>query len=205
MLKRAFDIVAATLAILLAAPLMILIAVLVRSTSPGPALYVGVRIGLRCKPFRMFKFRSMVHDADSCGPTVTSADDVRVTAVGRFLRRTKLDELPQLFNVVKGDMSIVGPRPELFANLHWYDAEAKQALSVKPGITDWATLRLGDVGARLQGSACPERDYFATIWPDKRRWQLEYVAQRSFGTDLKIILLTLKMLTIDRLGRRRGD
>ena len=201
-LKRTFDIASASLALGLLVPLLVGIAILVKSTSPGPVLYAGLRIGYRAKPYRMYKFRSMVANAATVGPTVTADDDERITAVGRLLRRTKLDELPQLFNVLKGDMSIVGPRPEVVENLHLYDAEASIALLVKPGLTDWATLYLGDIGMRLRGSACPERDYFATMWPQKRRLQLEYVAKLSFWTDLKIIFLTLRMLTIERMSRR---
>ena len=184
------------LAIGLLMPLLVFIAVLIKSTSRGPVIYAGLRIGRFGEPFRMYKFRSMVCNADSLGPTVTAADDPRITAVGRFLRRTKLDELPQFFNVVKGDMSIVGPRPEVMSNLFLYDAEARAVLDVRPGVTDCATVRLGDVEKRLQGSECPERDYVVTIWPEKRRLQLEYVAQQSFRTDLKIIFLTLKLLLL---------
>ncbi len=158
----------------------------------GPIFYRGERTGLHGKPFRIFKFRTMVVDAEKLGASSTSDDDARITRIGKFLRRYKLDELPQLINVLTGDMSLVGPRPEVKKFTDLYTDEEKSILSVKPGITDWASIWNPDEGAMLAGSTDPDRDYLEKIRPQKIRLQLKYVRERSFWTDIRIILLTLK-------------
>ena len=162
----------------------------------GPVFYRGERVGLHGKPFRIFKFRTMVVDAEKLGASSTSDDDVRITKIGRFLRRYKLDELPQLINVLIGDMSLVGPRPEVKKFTDLYTDEEKMILTIRPGITDWASIWNPDEGAILAGSTDPDRDYLEKIRPEKIRLQLKYVRERSFWTDLRIIILTLKTILI---------
>ena len=201
--KRVLDVLASTISLIVLTPLLALIAVLIRLDSRGPVFYRGLRIGQRGRPFRMFKFRTMVADADRVGPPSTAADDPRITRVGRLLRRLNLDELPQFINVLLGQMSIVGPRPEVPEVVALYPEDERQAvLSVRPGITDWATLWIRDEGKRLEGSADPHRTYLEEIWPVKRRLQLEYIRTQSLATDLKIIGLTLKTHLIDRFSSR---
>jgi lipopolysaccharide/colanic/teichoic acid biosynthesis glycosyltransferase len=190
--KRLLDVAAAATGLFLLSPLFFLIALLIRREDGGPIFYRGERVGLHGELFRIFKFRTMVVDAERLGASSTSDDDLRITAVGRFLRRYKLDELPQLMNVVIGEMSLVGPRPEVKKFTALYTDEEKVLLSVRPGITDWASLWNVDEGALLKGSADPDRDYMEKIRPEKIRLQLKYVRERSLWTDLRIILLTLK-------------
>ena len=191
MTKRAFDIVMAASGLLLAAPVLLLAAVAIQMDSRGPVFYRAVRAGLHGRPFRMFKFRTMVANADRIGGSSTADGDPRVTHVGRFLRKHKLDELPQLFNVITGDMSLVGPRPEVFEYVNMFTEEEREILSVRPGITDWATLWNPDEGRVLAGADDPDRVYLEEIRPAKIRWQLEYVRRRSFATDLKILAQTV--------------
>lgn len=200
MLKRAVDILLSSVALLLLAPLFLVVALLIKLDSPGPVFYRGLRVGRYGRPFRMYKFRTMVANAERIGPSSTAADDPRITRVGRWLRRLNLDELPQFINVLRGEMSVVGPRPDIPEVVEMYPEEERKAvLSVRPGITDWATLWIRDEGARLQGSEDPHQKYLEEIWPEKRRLQLKYVREYSLWTDTKIILLTLKSHLIDRL------
>lgn len=200
MLKRLLDVVVSLVALVLLLPLFAIIAVLIRLDSPGPVFYRSTRTGQHGKPFRMFKFRTMVANADRIGPPSTAGDDPRITRVGGILRRLNLDELPQFINVLRGEMSIVGPRPEVpDVTSLLPEEERHQILSVRPGITDWATLWIRNEGERLRGSADPHRKYLEEIWPEKRRLQLEYVRNRSFWTDLRIMGLTLKVHLLDRL------
>lgn len=194
MVKRLFDIVASTSGLIATLPLMVLISISVKSDSEGLVFYRGVRIGLHGKPFHIFKFRTMEVDAEKSGASSTSDDDPRITRIGRFLRKYKLDELPQLINVLVGDMSLVGPRPEVKKFTDLYTEEEKEILTVRPGITDWASLWNPDEGALLKGSNDPDRDYMEKIRPQKIRLQLKYVRERSFLTDIKIIFLTLKTI-----------
>jgi len=136
----------------------------------------------------------MVIDAEKLGASSTSDDDPRITRIGKFLRKYKLDELPQLINVLLGDMSLVGPRPEVRKFTDLYTEEEKAILTVRPGITDWASIWNPDEGAILAGSADPDQDYLEKIRPEKIRLQLKYVRERTFWTDIKIILLTLKTI-----------
>lgn len=192
--KRTIDLIIALLGLALLSPLLIAIAIWVELSSPGPVLYAGIRIGKDGAPFRMLKFRSMVVNADSTGGSSTTADDVRLTSAGRFLRRFKLDELPQLVNVLRGDMSFVGPRPQVEWAVRLYNPEERQLLSVRPGITDFASLRFRNEAEILGGSSDPDRDYLDKIAPTKIRLGLFYVRNYSFAVDAKILTATLLSL-----------
>jgi lipopolysaccharide/colanic/teichoic acid biosynthesis glycosyltransferase len=198
--KRLFDIVAAALAIAVLSPVFAAIAVLVRLDSPGPVLYRGVRVGRYGRRFTMFKFRTMVVGADRLGGPSTASDDPRITRIGRWLRKRKLDELPQLINVLRGEMSIVGPRPEVPEYVERFTAQEQVILSVRPGMTDWASIWNADEGAVLAGSPDPERVYLERIRPEKIRLQLEYVRCRSLSVDLAIIWETFWVI----VGRRKA-
>jgi lipopolysaccharide/colanic/teichoic acid biosynthesis glycosyltransferase len=193
-MKRSLDLLLSLGGVLVLLPIGLMIALAIKGESTGPVFYRGVRAGRFGKPFRIFKFRTMVVNADKIGGPSSAADDPRITRVGGFLRRYKLDELPQLINIFKGEMSFVGPRPEVLQYVAMFSAEEKAILSVPPGITDWASIANPDEGARLAGSPDPEKTYLEKIRPEKIRLQLEYVRRRSFGTDMKILLETLKVL-----------
>lgn len=192
--KRLFDVVLSVIGVLVLSPAFLVIIYCIKSEDGGPIFYRGERVGLHGKPFRIFKFRTMVVDAEKLGASSTSDDDPRITKIGRFLRKYKLDELPQLINVLLGDMSLVGPRPEVKKFTDLYTEEEKAILTVRPGITDWASIWNPDEGALLAGSKDPDKDYFEKIRPEKIRLQLKYVRERSFLTDIKIIALTLKTI-----------
>ena len=194
MAKRLFDFVFSLAGILFLSPLMFAIFILIKLSSPGPALYAGTRIGRFGKAFRLFKFRTMVANADKIGGPSTAEDDPRVTKVGRVLRRYKLDELPQLINVLKGEMSLVGPRPEVAAEVELYSPEQRELLKVAPGITDWASMRFHNEGEILKGSADPHQTYQEKIRPEKIRLGLEYIQKRSFWVDMQILTGTLELL-----------
>ena len=197
MIKRIIDRVMATIGLAVLSPVLVALWVAVRRSSPGPALYRGLRVGQNGVPFHILKFRTMVVNAEVLGGSCTSTDDVRITPVGRWLRKYKLDELPQLLNVLKGDMSFVGPRPEVQRYADLFNAEEKQILSVRPGITDCATLWNSDEEAILAGSPDPERAYLEIIRPTKIRLQLKYVHERNLWIDFKIFSATV-MLVLQR-------
>jgi lipopolysaccharide/colanic/teichoic acid biosynthesis glycosyltransferase len=192
--KRLFDLVFSLVGLLVLSPLMLAIAILIKLTSSGPVLYAGTRIGQFGKPFRLFKFRTMVANADKIGGPSTADDDTRVTKVGRVLRRYKLDEIPQLINVLTREMSFVGPRPEVAAEVELYSPEQRDLLKVVPGITDWASMRFHNEGEILKGSADPHQTYRERIRPEKIRLGLEYVQKRSFRVDMQILTGTLGLL-----------
>lgn len=193
MLKRLFDIVFSWLGLVLFSPLILLIAVLIGCESPGPVFYPGKRVGRGGKEFKMLKFRSMVMNADKLGGPSTSADDPRLLRVGRFLRNHNLDELPQLINVLKGEMSFVGPRPEVLSEVETYDKETRDIiLSVRPGLTDLATLANIHEEEILRGAPDPHEAYRRLIQPQKLKLAKEYVKTRSFRLDIEILLRTLK-------------
>ena len=202
MLKRTLDITLAFTSLLFLSPLFLLVGMLIKLDTRGPIFYRSVRVGLNGKQFRMFKFRTMVADADSTGVTSTAADDLRITWVGRYVRRFNLDELLQFINVLIGHMSIVGPRPQVLWAVERYSEEERQILTVRPGITDWATLWIQDEGELLRDSQDPDKDYLEKIWPVKRDLQLKYVRERSIRADIKIMFLTFKVHLIDRILRR---
>jgi lipopolysaccharide/colanic/teichoic acid biosynthesis glycosyltransferase len=192
--KQAFDVALAVLGLVVLAPVLAIIAVAIGLDSPGPVFYRGLRAGRHGKPFRIFKFRTMVVNADKIGGPSSTADDPRITSIGNFLRRFKLDELPQLLNVIKGEMSFVGPRPEVMQEVVLYTDQEKRLLDVRPGITDWASIKFRNEGELLMGSPDPHQAYLEKIRPEKVRLGLEYVRSRSFVIDCRIILLTLKAI-----------
>ena len=201
MWKRFFDFIISLIVLIVFSPLFIILAILIKQDSEGPVFYRQVRIGKDGKPFRIFKFRTMVHNADKSGVTSTKEDDVRITKMGRFIRKYNLDELAQFINVLKGEMSIVGPRPEIPYYVNMFTEEEKIILSVKPGITDWACIWNPDEGKLLAGSDDPDRDYLEKIRPEKIRLQLRYVKEHSFWIDFKIMLMTLKVHLIEPIIR----
>ena len=192
MMKRLFDIIFSFLGILISLPLFFVLVLMVKLGSSGQAFYKAERIGKDSKPFKMYKFRTMVVNADKIGGPSTSADDPRLTKIGKFLKKYQLDELPQLINVLKGEMSFVGPRPEvpLYVNM-MTEEEKKIILSVLPGMTDFASLWDFHEGEILRGSLDPEKTYMEKIRPEKIRLQIKYVKNRSFWLDIKIIFKTI--------------
>ncbi len=198
--KRTFDLMAASVGLVILSPLLLVIACAIRCDTRGPVFYRGVRTGLNGTLFRIRKFRTMVPHAESLGGRVTARDDARVTRVGRILRRYKLDELPQLMNVIKGEMSVVGPRPEVSEYTDLYTDEEHLILSVRPGITDYASIelvQLGEVvGNDTQDGAFEER--VRRVLEIKNALRVKYVRERTFLGDIKLILLTLRKLIIGR-------
>ena len=195
MLKRLLDIIASFVWFLILLPLFLLLALLVKLEDGGAVFYRGVRVGKGGKQFRMLKFRTMVLDADKVGGPSTADDDSRITRIGKLLRKFKLDEIPQLINVLIGEMSFVGPRPEVPFYVDMFTEEEKKILTVRPGITDWASLWNSDEGALLAGSSDPEKTYMEEIRPEKIRLQLKYVNENSLLIDAKILFQTfLKLL-----------
>jgi lipopolysaccharide/colanic/teichoic acid biosynthesis glycosyltransferase len=171
--------------------LLALIAIWVKLDSSGPVFYRGRRAGRHGKPFGIFKFRSMVVNADKIGGPSTSGDDPRVTHSGRFIRRFKLDELTQLINVLLGHMSLVGPRPEVVHKVELYNDEERQVMELRPGITDWASIWNADEGGLLEGAPDPDEAYERILRPTKLQLQLHYCRTRTFLGDIKIILYTI--------------
>ena len=190
--KRLFDIIFSFLGLTILSPILLTVAFLVKLSSPGSVFFRGERIGRQGKPFEIYKFRTMVTGAEEMGGPSPPIDDPRLTKIGRFLKRFQLDELPQLINVLKGEMSFVGPRPEVpfYVNMMTQE-EKKIILSIKPGITDLASLWDFREGEILKGSQDPEKTYQEKIRPEKIRLQKEYVKNRSFWLDIKIILKTI--------------
>jgi lipopolysaccharide/colanic/teichoic acid biosynthesis glycosyltransferase len=198
MSKRAFDIALAVAGLLVTSPLLAILAIVVKCSSPGPVLYRGVRIGRHGRPFTILKFRTMIADAERVGGTSTSDDDPRVTWVGRWMRSHKLDELPQLFNVLGGSMSLVGPRPQVAWAVDRYTTHERALLSVRPGLTDYASIHFSNEGELLRGAVDADTLYLELIAPTKIRLGLEYVQRLSWFEDLRILLATV----VVALGRR---
>ncbi|MFC1789846.1 sugar transferase [Patescibacteria group bacterium] len=193
MTKRLFDIIFSFIGLILSLPMIAIIALLIKRESSGPVFYIGKRAGKNEKEFKMFKFRSMVMDADKIGGPSTPGDDPRLLKTGKFIRKYQLDELPQFINILKGDMSFVGPRPEIPQEVALYDKETRDIiLSVKPGLTDLATLENVHEEEVLKGEKNPHETYRRLIQPQKLKLAKEYVQKRSFWLDIKIILKTLK-------------
>ena len=190
-MKRSFDIAFSVLGLAVLSPILLSIAWCIKNEDGGPVFYRGVRVGLHGKPFRIYKFRTMVVKAEKMGPSSTSEGDPRITGVGRWIRKHKLDELPQLLNVFLGDMSFVGPRPQVKWAVDLYTSAEKAILTVRPGITDYASLRFANEAEILKGSKDPDQAYLEKIHPEKMRLSLEYVRNRSFWLDLKLIFLTV--------------
>jgi lipopolysaccharide/colanic/teichoic acid biosynthesis glycosyltransferase len=177
--KRLFDIFFSAAGLILLAPLFIAVALLVKLGSPGPVFFVQRRMGRSFRPFDLYKFRSMVVDAPDAGISITVAEDPRITRVGRLLRKTKIDELPQLWNVLKGDMSLVGPRPEVEKYVEIHRDDYEEILRVRPGITDIASLTYKDEEKVLKGKTDPEEFYIHVLLPERLKWR-RYVRKASF-------------------------
>lgn len=192
MIKRGFDVLASSIALIVLGPVMAIIGVLVKRDSAGPALFRQERVGRDGKPFTLLKFRSMTNDSSATPPLLTITTDPRITRFGSRLRSHKLDELPQLLNVVRGDMSIVGPRPEVpeYVAL-WHEDDRRVILSVRPGITDPATLELRREEDLLASQPDPERYYREVLLPRKTRIYRDYVVNQSLRGDVGLILRTL--------------
>jgi lipopolysaccharide/colanic/teichoic acid biosynthesis glycosyltransferase len=191
MLKRCFDIAASAAGILAISPLLLFIGLLLKCSMRTPILFRQQRIGLHGRPFWMYKFCTMISDASQQGRLITVGDDPRITRVGKVLRKTKLDELPQLFNVLKGDMSFVGPRPEVRRYVEMFRADYDEILRVRPGITDLASIKYRDESTVLGMAADPEKEYVERVLPEKIRLAKEYVQRQSFFLDMAIIFGTL--------------
>ena len=198
-MKRVFDILASLAGLVVMAPLFPLLSLAIKLDSAGPILYRQNRLGLNGRSFTILKFRTMVKDADRQRP-ITLKEDPRVIRVGRWLRRSKLDEMPTLVNVIKGDMGIVGPRPETPLYFERYSQKEQRVLSVRPGITDMATLRFNNEADFLGDEDHFEEIYLNEILPEKLRLNLEYIDRRSFLCDLRIIFATLFLMVRQRKG-----
>ncbi len=194
LIKRAFDLVFALVALAVLLPVLLVFALAVALTSPGGAFFRQVRVGRNGRAFRLLKFRSMRPDSEAKGQLTIGGRDPRITSVGYFLRKTKLDELPQLVNVLVGDMSIVGPRPEVPRYVALYTPEQRQVLSVRPGITGMASMDYVDENELLARSTDPERTYIEEVMPAKIALDLRYVRERSFWLDLRIIASTIQLI-----------
>ncbi len=194
MIKRLFDIVVSFLGLFLLSPLLLLAAFLIKWDSQGPILFRQERMGRSFRPFFIYKFRTMVKDAPHHGRPITSDGDPRITRVGRLLRKTKIDELPQLINVLKGEMSFVGPRPEVRQYVELFRQDYKEILKIRPGITDLASLKYRDEEVVLGQSGNPEEEYLRHVLPDKIKLAKEYLRRSSFFFDLTLITKTLPKL-----------
>jgi lipopolysaccharide/colanic/teichoic acid biosynthesis glycosyltransferase len=192
-MNRAFDVAVALAGAVMTSPIVAVAAIAVRLDSPGPALYSGPRVGRGGRVFGMRKLRTMRVGADAAGPAVTAAGDARVTRVGRVLRRTKIDELPQLWNIVAGDMSLVGPRPEHPRYVERYTPDHRRLLSVRPGLTGPATVAFIDE-ERLLAGGDGERRYLEDVMPRKLALELAYLDRASFASDLGVLLSTAALV-----------
>jgi lipopolysaccharide/colanic/teichoic acid biosynthesis glycosyltransferase len=191
--KRLFDIFFASIGLAVSAPAFAVIALLVKLGSKGPVFFRQTRVGRYGRPFRIFKFRTMCVDAEAKGAEITVGDDKRITRAGRVLRKYKLDELPQLINVLKGEMSMVGPRPEVPRYVEHYPPKVRNTvLSVPPGITDYASIEFKDESSILGASRNPEAEYVKRVLPIKLKYYERYVSERSVWVDLKLVLATIK-------------
>ncbi|MEK7397562.1 MAG: sugar transferase [Candidatus Poribacteria bacterium] len=191
MSKRLFDIISSLIALILLSPLFLFLSVLIKLSSPGPIFYKGKRVAKGGEIFLMHKFRSMVANADKLGTDLTKHEDQRITKIGKFLRSTKLDELPNLMDVLNGDMSIVGPRPESPSYTQYYNDRQKKALDVRPGITGSGQLENRREDLKFKDQADPDAYYINVLMPKKLEIDLFYVENRTFLMDIKIILKTL--------------
>jgi lipopolysaccharide/colanic/teichoic acid biosynthesis glycosyltransferase len=189
-MKRLFDIICSALGLILLSPLFLWVAWRIRKEDEGPVFYRGERTGFHGVPFRIYKFRSMVMNADKIGGPSTSGEDPRITKIGRIIRAYKLDEFAQLINVFLGDMSLVGPRPEIKRYTDQYTEEEKAILTIRPGITDWASIWNSDEGAVLDMFDDPDKGYEEYLRPKKLQLQLKYVRKRKFPVDLVILFKT---------------
>lgn len=190
-MKRFVDLIFSILGLIICLPLLLFFACLIKLDSKGAVFYKQVRVGKENCDFKILKFRTMKENSDSRGLLTIGSSDVRITNIGRFMRKYKMDELPQLMNVIQGDMSIVGPRPEVRKYVDLYTNEQKRVLTVRPGLTDFASIRYLNENELLAQSKDPEKQYIEYIMPDKLKLNLDYIDQQSCWLDLKIIWQTL--------------
>lgn len=190
-MKRFFDLTVSAAGLLILSPVLLLVALLIKLDSQGPVFFRQERIGRNFRPFSIYKFRTMVVDAPQRGAAITAGGDPRITRFGRLLRKSKIDELPQLINVLRGEMSLVGPRPEVPKYVELFRQEYDDILRVRPGITDLASLKYRDEAAVLAAAQNPEQEYVRRVLPDKIRLAKEYTSRLSFWYDLRLILKTL--------------
>lgn len=196
MLKRTFDVVASGLGLIVLSPLFVVLAVWIKADSRGPIFYRQVRVGRHNRDFRLYKFRSMRPDSDKKGLITVGGHDPRVTRSGYYIRKYKLDELPQLINVFLGDMSLVGPRPEVRKYVDMYTPEQMRVLDVRPGITSLASIRYRNENDILAKASDPDRAYVTQVMPDKIAIDLEYVPKASLLTDIRLIFMTFKEIIV---------
>lgn len=195
LVKRAMDLAIALPGLFAASPVLLLVSIWIKIDSPGPVFYRGERVGRGGRRFRIFKFRSMIPEAEMVGGPTTSGDDDRLTRSGRFIRRFNIDEIPQLINVIRGEMSVVGPRPDVPSEVaKLTDEKRERILSVRPGMTDWASLRFNNESEIVRGYDDPHEAYESIIRPEKIRLQLRYVENASLRTDLRILFQTFRMV-----------
>lgn len=200
MLKRIFDIVFSVTILTLLSPILAMVAVLIKTTSPGPAVYSQDRVGQDGVIFRIYKFRTMVEKADILGTSVTTGIDPRITSVGRILRKTKVDELPQFWNVLKGDMSIVGPRPDVPEIIDTYTPEMREILSIKPGMTSIASLYLRREEDLLARATDPDLAYISVVVPEKIQLAMTHVHHQSIWYDLSVLVRTFFFVIFHRFS-----
>lgn len=198
MAKRLFDMVASGIGLVLLTPLFLIVAIWIKCDSPGPVFYRQTRVGKNNKDFRIFKFRSMRLGSDGGSLITIGGHDPRITRSGYFIRKTKIDEFPQLINVFLGEMSIVGPRPEVRHFVDMWTKEQMHVLDVRPGITDPASIRYRNENELLEKSTDPEKYYIDTIMQDKLKLYLEYVENNSLWNDIKLIFQTMYVIVKER-------
>ena len=201
--KRAADAGMSALGLIVLAPALVAIALSVKVSSPGPIFFFQERVGRNGKKFKLIKFRTMTHEPGRAGLGITARGDPRITPVGRILRKYKLDELPQLLNVLRGDMSIVGPRPELEKYVEQFASDYRDILRVRPGLTDPAALAFRDEEQVLASFADPERAYVETVLPRKLQLSRDYAAKAGLRSDVKVIALTAWLITFGRESTTR--
>ncbi|ELR99052.1 sugar transferase [Gloeocapsa sp. PCC 73106] len=192
--KRLFDLVSSSLGLIVVSPLLSIIAIWIKIDSPGPIIFQQTRVGKGGKEFKIYKFRTMFVNAETLGKSITVGNDFRITKAGKLLRKYKLDELPQLVNVFKGEMSLVGPRPEVPRYVAFYTSEQRQVLKIRPGITDLASIRFRNESEILAQSEDPEAFYINNIIPQKIALNQQYIQRASLATDLIIIWQTIAAL-----------
>lgn len=198
-IKRIFDIVASSIGLILVSPILISISVCIKLDSKGAVFFKQVRVGKDKKLFKIYKFRTMVTDAEKIGKQITIGNDKRITRVGKFIRKCKLDELPQLINVFKGEMSLVGPRPEVPKYVDLYDEYQEQILLVQPGITDYASIEFRNENEILGNSINPEKIYIEEIMPAKIELNMKYIKNISLFEDLKLVINTIRVIILSKL------
>jgi lipopolysaccharide/colanic/teichoic acid biosynthesis glycosyltransferase len=194
MLKRTFDIISSLVVLTIGLPFFILIAFLIGIDSKGGVFFIQQRVGKDNRNFGLFKFRTMRSDSEKAGQITVGGKDPRITKIGYFLRKFKLDEFPQLLNVIKGDMSIIGPRPEVRRYVDMYSKEQLKVLSVRPGLSDFASIEYINENELLGKSENPEKTYIEEIIPAKLQLNLKYIEQKSFSTDIKLIFKTIEKI-----------